>query len=86
MMYRGGDWVPMLSIGVSAVLVIVLVFIATGILAERNARLDRQAQEDYWRGSAIYRICSNGTHIYRLRDGSFVGPRKDPVFNPETVC
>lgn len=86
MMYRGGDWVPMLSTGVSAVLAIFLIFIPIGIVAERNAWQDRQAQEDYWQGSAIYRICSNGTHIYRLRDGSFVGPRKDPVFNPETVC
>lgn len=40
-----------------------------------------------WDGAVTVKICADGTHIYRLRDGTYnAGGFVDPVENPNTVC
>ena len=55
----------------------------TGCEDERSRKL-----QDRWDGAVLVRVCRDGTHIFRLNDGTHRtgGLSASPVENPEKVC
>jgi hypothetical protein len=47
----------------------------------QTTELERQ-----WEGATILRVCRDGTHIFRLRDGTARNGWNRLVENPDTVC
>lgn len=70
---------------------VLILCVAMAVLSGCQTEAERaatDAAQELWRGAVVVKICRNGTHVYRLRDGRHFtgGLFNQSVDNPETVC